>query len=473
MGSDAAPMLGIPHRVEGHEGQLSNTSAPPSANSRTLYQLEAANRRDSIILVLLALAVLMTLGTLIEAAFTGDLTSGLIAAPIALLIGIVSVAGAYTRGDRAVINATNARPANRAGDAVFVDVVSELALAAGIPVPAMYVIPDSALNAMATGRDRSHASIAITSGLLRKLNREELQSVVAHEISHIRNLDTRYALLVAALVGGVVLLADIFLNSLRALGRARPNKNAGPLVLVFLLLAIVFALIAPIFARLIQLAASRQREYLADASAVDLTRNPVGLESALLKVGTDREVLEVANRATQHLYFTNPIHRFEKRSKGVFSTHPSIADRVNRLRSLRGAPSLEAADVAALARAELPVERPPEPELVPTVVIRHSGLSWLLRFPPIKIGDYGIKAPFHPLYAWSDIARVDMDPERPHILQMWTYDPGSHHREVNQFPSCVNLNGYALRPQQAEATIEHEFKLHQLAGETAAMSSAS
>jgi heat shock protein HtpX len=201
-------------------------SAPPSfAKSRTFYQLEAANRRDSIILVLLALAVLVTLGTLIGAACTGDLTSGLIAAPIALLIGVASVAGAYRRGDRAVIKATNARPANRAGDAVFVDVVNELALAAGIPVPATYVIPDSALNAMATGRDRSHASIAVTSGLLRKLNREELQAVVAHEISHIRNLDTRYALLVAALVGGVVLVADIFLNSLRALSRARTNTR--------------------------------------------------------------------------------------------------------------------------------------------------------------------------------------------------------------------------------------------------------
>jgi hypothetical protein len=126
--------------------------------------------------------------------------------------------------------------------------------------------------------------------------------------------------------------------------------------------------------------------------------------------------------------------------------------------------------VAALARAELPVERPPEPKLVPTVVIRHSGLSWLLRYPPVKIDDYGIKAPLHPLYAWSDIARLDMDPARPHILRMWTYAADSHRKEVNEFPARVNLKGYALSPRQAEATIEREFKLHQPASDETSMS---
>ena len=146
------------------------------------------------------------------------------------------------------------------------------------------------------------------------------------------------------LVGAIVLLADIFLHSLRYW---RPRgKNGAAALLVVLVLAIIFAILAPIFARMIQLAASRQREYLADASSVELTRNPAGLEGALLKVGRDKEVLEVANRATQHLYFANPIHRFEKRSKGLFSTHPSIVDRVDRLRSLRGAAPLDEATAA-------------------------------------------------------------------------------------------------------------------------------
>jgi heat shock protein HtpX len=261
------------------------------------------------------------------------------------LLGFGAVAGSYYAGDSAVLAATNAKPADPAHDQELINVVTELSLAAGIPTPKIYVIPDTALNAFATGRDRNHASIAVTRGILEKLDREQLQGVVGHELSHVRNLDIRYALLIAALVGAIVLLADIFLHSLRYW---RPKgKNGAAALLIVLILAIFFAILAPIFARLVQMAASRQREYLADASSVELTRNPVGIERALLEVGKDREVLEVANRATQHLFFTNPIHRFEKRAKGLFSTHPSIPDRVDRLRTLRGAAPLDAATAAA------------------------------------------------------------------------------------------------------------------------------
>lgn len=313
----------------------------------TFYQLEAKNRRESVLLVIITVFILMLMGALIGTAMFGDVVGALPVIIGAALLGLGTVAGSYYAGDSAVLSATNAKPADPIHDQELVDVVTELSLAAGIPTPKIYVIPDTALNAFATGRDRDHASIAVTKGILDKLDREELQGVVGHELSHVRNLDIRYALLVAALVGAIVLLADIFLHSVRY-WRPRGKNGAAGYVIV-LILAVFFAILAPIFARLIQLAASRQREYLADVSSVELTRNPVGIERALLEVGKDREVLEVANRATQHLFFTNPIHRFEKRAKGLFSTHPSVPDRVNRLRSLRGATRLDAATAAQYA----------------------------------------------------------------------------------------------------------------------------
>lgn len=309
------------------------------APTASFYALESKNRRLSIVLVVVTVGMLVLLGTLIGTAMAGDVVGALPVSIGAALIGFFSVAGSYFYGDAAVIAATNAKPADPVRDAQLLNVVNELSLAAGIPAPKVFIIPDTALNAFATGRDPQHASLAVTQGLVSRLDREELQGVIGHELSHVRNLDIRYALLVAALVGAIVLLADIFLRNLR-LFRPRGKGGGGAMIVLFVL-AIVFALLAPIFARLIQLAASRQREYLADASSVELTRNPVGMERALLDVGKDREVLEVANRATQHLYFTNPIHKFEKRSKGLFSTHPSIADRVDRIRTLRGAPPLD------------------------------------------------------------------------------------------------------------------------------------
>jgi heat shock protein HtpX len=238
-----------------------------------------------------------------------------------------------------------------------VNVVRELSIAAGLPkVPAVYLIEDTAPNAFATGRDPKHASIAITTGLLQKLDREELQGVIGHELAHVRNLDIRFSLLVGVLVGSVALLADFFLrftfwSSVTGRGRSSSNRGGGGggVQIVFFVVAIVLAILAPIAARLVQMAVSRQREYLADASSVELTRNPYGLERALAKIGSDTEVLEVANRATQHLYFTNPIKKFEARSSNLFSTHPAIVDRVNRLRELTGERPLADAEIAALA----------------------------------------------------------------------------------------------------------------------------
>ena len=170
------------------------------------------------------------------------------------------------------------------------------------------------------------------------MDREELQGVVGHELSHVRNYDIRYAMLVGVLVGTIALLADVFLRMTfwGGTGRRSSSDRGGGLQTVVFLVAILLAVLAPFFGRLVQLAVTRQREYLADASSVELTRNPYGLERALAVIAEDEEVLEVANRATQHLYFRNPIRKSEARSKGLFSTHPPILDRINRLRSLTG-----------------------------------------------------------------------------------------------------------------------------------------
>jgi heat shock protein HtpX len=188
--------------------------------------------------------------------------------------------------------------------------------------------------------------VAITTGLLQKLDREELQGVIGHELSHVRNLDIRFALLVAVLVGSVALLADMFLRfsfwgGMSGRSRSRDSSGGGGAQAIIMILVLLLAILAPIAARLVQLAVSREREYLADASSVEITRNPAGLERALLKIAQDQEVLEVANRATQHLYIVNPIKAFEARAQGLFSTHPPIVDRVNRLRALTGDPPLD------------------------------------------------------------------------------------------------------------------------------------
>jgi heat shock protein HtpX len=220
-------------------------------------------------------------------------------------------------------------------------------------MPKVYLIDDTAPNAFATGRDPQHASIAVTTGLLEKLDREELQGVIGHELSHVRNFDIRFTLLVGVLVGSIALLSDFFLRfTFWGGGRrssSRSKDGGGGLQLIMFVVAIVLAILAPIAARLVQLAVSRQREYLADASAVELTRNPYGLERALAKISGDTEVLEVANRATQHLFFTNPIKKFEERSSKLFSTHPPILERINRLRELTGEPPIGSAEAAALA----------------------------------------------------------------------------------------------------------------------------
>jgi heat shock protein HtpX len=252
--------------------------------------------------------------------------------------------GSFFAGDRLVLLSSGAKrvdPIRATGeDRQLINVVNEMRLAAGVPMPAVYVIDDTAPNAFATGRDPRHASITATTGLLAKMDREELQGVIAHEMSHVRNYDIRFTLLVGVLVGAVALLADWFLRFTFWGGGRRSssdnNRGGGGGAAILFLLAIVLAGLAPLISRLVQLAVSRRRESLADVSGVELTRNPLGLASALQKIAADPEVLEVANRATQHLYIVNPIKSFEKRSKSMWDTHPPIAERVKVLEGLVG-----------------------------------------------------------------------------------------------------------------------------------------
>jgi heat shock protein HtpX len=312
----------------------------------------SANKRNSFLLTLVIVILFALLGFSIGYAISGDPAGALFVMVVTLVVGALIGAGSYFKGDSVVLAVSGAKEVDASSAPQLMNVVQEISIAANVPMPKVYVIDDSAPNAFATGRDPQHASVAITSGLLEKLDREELQGVMAHELSHVRNFDIRFAMIVGVLVGSIALLADFFLRfSFWGGGRRSSNREGGSngLQAIFFVVAIVLAILAPIASRLVQLAVNRQREYLADASSVELTRNPYGLERALAKISADTEVLEVANRATQHMYFTNPIKKFEERSSGLFSTHPATVDRINRLRELTGEAPLDATETAQLA----------------------------------------------------------------------------------------------------------------------------
>ncbi len=322
--------------------------------TRSFYEQVSANKRSSLFMALFVIAVLGMLGFAIGYAVVGSLAGGVGATGLALAVGSISGVASFFGGDKLVLKVSGARSVDEASAPQLLNVVREMAIAANVPMPAVYIIDDSAPNAFATGRDPAHASVAVTTGLLEKLDREELQGVIGHELSHVRNFDIRFSLIVGVMVGAIAILADFFLRFTFWGGGRRSNNReggGGAQAIVFVI-AIVLAILAPIVSRLIQLAVSRQREYLADASSVELTRNPYGLERALAKISGDPEVLEVANRGTQHMYFTNPIKKFEARSSNLMSTHPAVIDRINRLRQLTGEPPLESAEAASLAGLE-------------------------------------------------------------------------------------------------------------------------
>lgn len=254
----------------------------------------------------------------------------------AVAFSVLSSFASYYWGDSIILAMSGARPADRKRDFDFYTVAENLSIAAGIPVPKLYVIEDTAMNAFATGRDPAHAVVCATTGILSRLERRELEGVIAHELSHIKNFDIRLMAVVAVLVGTVAYMADMFLRTLWWGGRGRDRDRDSGLGSIMLIAGIVLAIISPLLATIIQLALSRNREYLADVSGANLTRYPEGLARALEKLDKDKEVLEAATNATAHLYIANP---FKGKSFGAwfanaFNTHPPIAERIKRLRSM-------------------------------------------------------------------------------------------------------------------------------------------
>jgi heat shock protein HtpX len=290
-------------------------------------QVDRNKQRSTLIVLFFAIFVAIVIYFLGRAFGYG---SGFIGLAL-IFSGLTSFVG-YWYSDKVILAVSGARPADKQRDYKLFTVTENISLAAGIPMPRLYVIEDSAPNAFATGRDIDHAVVAATTGLIDKLDRTELEGVVAHEISHIKNYDMRLMSVVVVLVGMITLLADWLLRgSLRR--RGSRDDGGGAILIVGLLLA----LLSPIIGKLIQLALSRRRELLADASAVMLTRQPSGLASALRKISADPEPLEAANKATAPLYIVNPLKGVEgrvDRFASLFSTHPPIEQRLKALEEM-------------------------------------------------------------------------------------------------------------------------------------------
>jgi len=293
-----------------------------------MYEQIARNKRASWLLMAAVVAVLLLLGFVIGVALTGRPYGGLGLLGVFGVIAIVWSIIGYYAGAGMVLAVSGARKVTHDEAPQLYNVVEEMTIAAGTPMPDVYLIDDAAPNAFATGRDPQHASVAVTSGMLQMMNREELQGVVAHEMSHVRNYDVRFATLVGILVGLVALIADFFLRSTfwGGFGRRSDGDGGGGGGLI-MLLAIALAALAPLFSWFVQMAISRRREYLADASAAELTRNPVGLAHALQKIAADQRSLRAANRATAHLYIANPLRKLRE-TEGLFDTHPPIQKRI-------------------------------------------------------------------------------------------------------------------------------------------------
>jgi heat shock protein HtpX len=302
----------------------------------TFHDMIARNKRNSVILMTLMVALLLLLGVVFGGAFDA-LEFGV---ALALIVGAIWLLIAWNAGAGALMAFSGAKEIEKKDYPQLFNVVEELSIAAGLPMPRVFVIETDAPNAFATGSDPQHAAVAITTGLLNKLNRDEVQGVMAHEMGHIRNFDIRYTMLMAMLAGAIVMLSEVFLRMMwfNGGGRSRRRSNregGGNAQVVFMLIGILLAILAPLLTTLIRLALSRQREYLADASAVEFTRNPGGLMSALAKISSDSTPMEVS-KVTAPLYIVNPKLGLRGGGSSLFSTHPPTQERIARLQGLNG-----------------------------------------------------------------------------------------------------------------------------------------
>jgi heat shock protein HtpX len=296
-----------------------------------IYDRIAANRRKTWLLLVLFFIVVAVAATAVGIIL--GLPPGL--APIVIVFTLAFAAFSYFGSDRVALAVAGARKVSKEQEPQLYRVVENLCIGAGLPMPAVYVIEDGSMNAFATGRDPGHASVAITRGLMTKLEYRELEGVMAHELSHIGNRDTLIMTTVVVLIGSLALLSDLaFRLTWYGAGarRSYKGKNSGGAIL--LVVAIAAAILAPLAARLISFAISRQREYLADASGALLTRYPEGLASALEKIRGDTDPLDAATKATEHLYFVNPLQDHASALNNLFSSHPPIEERIRLLRAM-------------------------------------------------------------------------------------------------------------------------------------------
>src|SRR3989339_1359403 len=289
-----------------------------------VYEQIASNKRRSGLIIGLFVAFIVLVAYTIGYAFD---IQGLL--PLALAISVISSAPSYLWGDKIVLTLNQARPANRKDYFNFYTITENLSLVAKIPTPKIYVIDSEATNAFATGRDPQHAVVCATTGLLNKLTRTELEGVIGHELSHIKNYDIRLMTIVSILIGSLSILINIASRSLYYRDNHDNNRSSNNILVIFGIFIIIFA---PIIAQLIQLAISRHREYFADAAAVMLTRQPQGLINALKKIAADHQPLRTASTATASLYINNPFSG--NKIASLFSTHPPIEDRIKALESM-------------------------------------------------------------------------------------------------------------------------------------------
>jgi heat shock protein HtpX len=292
-----------------------------------MYNQIASNKLKSYLLMLLFFLIL------VGVVWAWSLYFGENSSYSAVIFAVILATGmnliSFYAGDSIALGIAGAKPIDKEQNAYVFRMVENLSITAGLPTPKIYIINDSAMNAFATGRDPKHSSIALTTGIIEGLNNEELEGVVAHELSHVKNYDIRLMMIVIVCVGVIALMADWLTRSL--FWRNRDNNDRGNNG-IFMIIGLVLAILSPLFAKLIQLSISRKREYLADASGALLTRYPEGLARALEKISSQKQALKHANKATAHLYIANPFG--SEKMANLFSTHPPIASRIAALRSM-------------------------------------------------------------------------------------------------------------------------------------------
>lgn len=294
-----------------------------------MYNQIAANKRKTTLLILLFLVFIIGIAWFADVYFG----YGYSLVSTAVVVSGVMTLVSYFAGDKIALASAGAKEINATDNPYLWRMVENLAITAGMPMPRVHIIPSPALNAFATGRDPKHASIAVTTSLMETLENEELEGVIAHELSHIQNYDIRVMTIVVVLVGAIAILSDMFFRArFFGHGDSDDNRSSGQLGGILAILGLVLIVLSPLIAELIKLAISRRREYLADASGALLTRYPEGLARALEKIGASATPLATANTATAHLFISNPLKG--KSMSNLFSTHPPITDRIKRLREM-------------------------------------------------------------------------------------------------------------------------------------------